>query len=305
MLRHVYYIFAVMLLLSSCGEGETAAPGLYANLRVSGAQFFIGERPSSTDGPTVISVETHNLVIYPGQPSRKLTGQVDESATAISIAIDKDIGYWVVPVGAPDIYTKKLTYDMNMSFSPSLPTGTVPVIVRAVDSLGRFGPPSALNFKAVSLAVTGAMVLSLSWDNSADLDLHVEQPNGVEIWSKNINAYMPPALGETQAADDIVLGYGILDFDSNAQCISDGRHQENVIWRDWPANGQYLVRVDTYSLCGQASAPWHVEAILDGEVIARASGIATEFDTRFEHQAGAGQLALTLNISENNEQGEE
>jgi uncharacterized protein YfaP (DUF2135 family) len=153
-----------------------------------------------------------------------------------------------------------------------------------------------LTYQASSLAAAGAIVVSLSWDADADLDLRVVEPDGIEIWAKNINAHVPPSLGQDQPPDSIVLGYGILDLDSNSSCIIDGRRQENVIWRDPPASGRYLVRVDTFSLCGQPMARWTVEASRDGVVVGRATGVGTDVDTRFSHQAGAGQLALEIDV---------
>ena len=88
----------------------------------------------------------------------------------------------------------------------------------------------------------------------------------------------------------------ILDFDSNAQCVPDGRHAENVVWHDKPPSGHYIVRVDTFSLCGEAGAHWRVEGFLDGVSIGAAEGSSTEYDTRFAHDRGAGVLALELDV---------
>jgi len=105
-----------------------------------------------------------------------------------------------------------------------------------------------------------------------------------------------PPLGQEPPPDAVALGYGLLDFDSNANCVIDGRRQENVIWRDPPAAGRYLVRVDTFSMCGQPAARWTVEATRDGAVVSRATGVGTDADTRFSHQAGAGVLALEIDV---------
>jgi len=45
-----------------------------------------------------------------------------------------------------------------------------------------------------------------------------------------------------------------------------------VIWREPPPKGHYIVRVDTFSLCGVASAPWKLTATLDGVLVGAAQG---------------------------------
>ena len=89
---------------------------------------------------------------------------------------------------------------------------------------------------------------------------------------------------------------GILDVDSNAQCVPDGRHAENVVYKDKPPSGHYTVRVDTFSLCKEVGAHWRVEGFLDGKSIGAAEGSSTEYDTRFSHDRGAGVLALELDV---------
>ena len=82
------------------------------------------------------------------------------------------------------------------------------------------------------------LLVSLRWDTEADLDLHVVIPNGTvrsdddRIWSK---PRRPP--GQMVDAGAYKSG-GILDFDSNANCVIDGRRQENVSWTVAPPSGR-------------------------------------------------------------------
>jgi hypothetical protein len=170
-------------------------------------------------------------------------------------------------------------------------------VTRAVDENGNFGPAFSrtVNVAAVSRP-TGRLVVSLNWTNTADLDLHVVDPNGVEIWKRNINSYEPPAPGSAPEPPGTVHVGGILDIDSNAGCTADGRHAENVVWSDAPPSGRYLVRVDTASLCSEIDARWRVEATLDGTSVGAAEGLSTDNDTRFSHDRGAGLLALTFDV---------
>jgi hypothetical protein len=90
----------------------------------------------------------------------------------------------------------------------------------------------------------------------------------------------------------------VLDLDSNGGCVPDGRRAENVIWREPPPPGHYIVRVDTFSLCGQPSAFWRLAVYRRGTRIATASGTSTEGDERFTHDRGDGLLALELDVGD-------
>ena len=184
------------------------------------------------------------------------------------------------------------TFAVSLSFSADLPAGAYTLVVQAVDDQSRFGPPDTATLTVAAAPVPtgqpggspqtpGALVFTLRWDTEADLDLHVVDPAGDEIYWGDIS---PAGSG------------AILDFDSNAGCVIDGRRQENVIWQATPPPGQYLVRVDTPALCAATYANWVVEARRDGALVASAAGESIENDTEMPHDRGAGVLALTLSV---------
>jgi len=90
---------------------------------------------------------------------------------------------------------------------------------------------------------------------------------------------------------------GRLDFDSNENCILDGRREENVFWPVEPPHGRYIVRVDTFSLCGQPGARFGVTVNRNGQIVAQAEGRSVETDTRGPHGAGAGLTMLELDVN--------
>jgi hypothetical protein len=170
--------------------------------------------------------------------------------------------------------------------------------VHAVDAGGRFGPPNTVVLTALaapsSVSVPpGPLVVSLTWDTEADLDLHVVNPLGEEIYHDKrttLDTFSPGAPGSDAGS------YGYLDIDSNANCAIDGRRQETVTWVGAPPSGQYSVRVDATSLCGQAIAHYSVRALLNGAAIGQASAVAVGFDTWGPHDRGAGVLALSFDV---------
>jgi hypothetical protein len=286
-----------LALLASCEDATTPDQALDAKLRVSGGQFFRGDMPAAEDGPATRTV-TLSPIVQPGSAGRTCSGVIEPAATAVALAIEGDRGYWIVPARIPDVTAQGFpTFAAELSFSRTLKAGSLRFLTRAVDESGRFGAPFV---KPLDVTVAprpeGHLVIALSWDTQTDLDLHVVDPNGVEIWKRNINSYEPPPPGAPPEPPGTPHPGGILDFDSNAQCVPDGRRAENVVYADKPPSGRYVARVDTFSLCGDVSAHWRVEAFLEGVSVGASEGTSTTVDTRFSHDRGAGVLALEIDV---------
>jgi hypothetical protein len=283
-------------LLSSCND-TVPDEGLDASLRVTGAQFYRQVIPADESGPGVKNVSL-GPIVHPGASERSCSGTVDPSALAVALSLDGDPGYWILPASPPDVTAPGFpTFATSVSFSAATASGPRTFLVRGVDANGRFGPAFARPLDVTATPrPAGRLVIALSWDTHADLDLHVVDPTGVEIWKRNINSFEPPPPGAPPEAPGTPHPGGILDFDSNAACVPDGRYAENVVYTGTPPSGHYTARVDTYSLCDVPGAHWRVEGFLDGVSIGAAVGSSTENDTRFSHDRGAGVLALELDV---------
>jgi hypothetical protein len=286
--------------LPACGGVEPDL-GLRAELRVAGAQFLAGNleaMPAAAGGPAVVSVFNSLTAVQPGERDKPLSGTLDPGATAVALGLRGDRGYWIVVAGPPGLDAPDLpTFQAALSFAPSLPLGPLALIARAADAAGRFGVPAGLPLvSAPPPSPSGALVVSLRWDTEADLDLHVVIPGGVEVWARNINSYRAPPPGTAVDAGAWQEG-GILDFDSNAGCIIDGRRQENVVWRSPPPSGAYVVRVDAAALCGAPAARWTVEVARDGTVLATSQGVSLPSDVRFTKGPGSGLQALAFDVA--------
>lgn len=286
----------LVLVLAGC-DGASSDPGLDARMRVAGAQFVEGAPPTDAAGPKVVSVDLSSNQIRAGQIGKPLSAALDPSATAAAIGLEGDRGYWIVPAGLPDVQAPEFpTFHVQLSFAADLAAGDYALDVRAADAMGRTGPPTVLPLSASGLPVpVGDLVITLRWDTEADLDLHVIDPAGVEIYKSNINSYEAPPPGQPLDPTAWQKG-GILDLDSNAQCTIDGRRQENVIWKEAAPAGHYRVLVDTFSLCGEASASWSVEVRKAGKSLAHAEGQSGPVDEQMPHDRGAGVLALDVDV---------
>lgn len=289
-------VLVAIALVTSC-TGTRADAGRDAMIHVEGAQFFREAMPRDESGPKVLSA-TLAARTRAGVVEQACAGDLERAATAIAIGLGGDVGYWILPAGIPLASAPTApTFEAVFGVAPDVPPGRHDVVLRAVDAAGRFGPPAVRPLDVAPLQrPSGRLVISLSWDNQADLDLHVVLPSGVELFKRNRTEYQRPPPSAGPVPPNAPTDGGFLDRDSNAMCVSDGQRAENAVWTEAPPKGRYIVRIDTFSLCGAPSAHWRLEALLDGQRVGAAQGTSTEIDTRFEHNRGAGVLALELDV---------
>lgn len=285
-------MLALAALVVACGDVR-ADEGFDAELHVEGAEFRRESIPAATGGPAVRTV-TVNTVVSAGATGISLTGELDREATAVAIALAGDAGYWILRAEPPTAAAPDApTFTAALSFGANMRPGPRELVVSAASAEGAFGPPSTRVVEVRERALPeGELVVSLAWDNGADLDLHVVLPNGVELFKRNRTSFEPVPGNPQPPPPDA----GYLDFDSNADCVRDGRRAENVVFPSNAPKGRYLVRVDTFSLCGEPAARWRVQALLRGARIAEARGVATEIETRYPHDRGDGVLALEIDV---------
>jgi hypothetical protein len=296
---------ALLLLAVGC-SGANPSSGQTAAMRVQGAQYLAGSIHLETIAsvPAVHSINIQNPDLFPGVTNKSITGTVGPGSTAILIGLLGDVGHWVIPVQDLDTNSPgDLTFSCSAAF-PSMNLvgdgGSLSLVVRATDENGEIGPAYVQPIVMEAIRPQGSLVISLDWDTQADLDLHVVLPSqdgGLnEIWSRKPSG-LP--LGQPGATVDEGKAAGYLDRDSNSQCAIDGNRIENVIFPGEIPGGQYIVRVDAFSLCGEMTARWRVR-IFDQETTnptLQAFGQSSETDTRYPHGQGAGVQALVFDFN--------
>ena len=116
---------------------------------------------------------------------------------------------------------------------------------------------------------TGNIQITAAWNTSSDIDLHVVDPAGEEVY-----------YGHTSSASG-----GRLDHDANAACSVAPPTVENVFWSASPPSGQYHVRLVAYDMCGQPATPVTLSIAVGGRVVGSYSFNFTyqrqEFDLPF------------------------
>ncbi len=268
--------------LNACG-GQTERTGVIAWLRLPTGQFVEGALPAPDGGPSVQQASVSRQDIIPGEGDRSLSAFIAPGATGVLLGLQGDSGYWILPSGPPDVQQPDaLTVSSDLAFSATLPTGDFTLELVAVDASGRPGTPYDIPLHTDDPALPDAgLAFTLTWDTESDLDLHVVDAAGDEIYWGDIS----------DGPDG-----GLLDYDSNESCVIDGLRRERVVWQAGAPPGHYVARVDTPSLCGQADAHWVVTAQLGSSVVRTAEGEAIPQDTRGDHGRGAGVTALELDV---------
>lgn len=103
--------------------------------------------------------------------------------------------------------------------------------------------------KAAGGNVDGVMRISLSWDNTDDLDLHLQGPNREHVYYSSRHG----ASGAT------------LDVDANGL---DGIREdpvENIYWKSLPKDGDYKVVVNNYNKRSASNQGYTLEIEYDGQ----------------------------------------
>lgn len=226
-----------------------AAIPVSSSLTVPGVPFgvyYVRIRAGGAAGPGAPSNE---VVVTVGGCAGPPQGLVVSAQSAGTIALA-----WTPPVaGGPTSYviaggsapglSNLATFDTgnaNTGFVASgIPAGSYYVRVHSRSSCGLSAASNEVLVFAVG--VSGDVQISVSWDAPSDVDLHVVEPSGEELY-----------YGHSSSATG-----GQLDVDSNAGCAIDGRQIENIRWPSAPG-GSYTVRVDYWDSCGVGSTNYLV-----------------------------------------------
>ena len=171
--------------------------------------------------------------------------QVDAGAdfNTVIVAMAGADGYYVLALPAGTS-----TADLILGLSPDLPTGTQRLQYAVGDgtTIGAYSEQALRLFRVG----TGDVQVSISWTGASDVDLHVFDPSGEEVYWANRTA----ASG------------GELDLDSNPGCQIDNTNNENIVWATGTApTGDYRVVVDYWSDCGVPRSDYVVTVALTGQ----------------------------------------
>jgi len=184
--------------------------------------FYILPPPDFNGSSTVI---TGGSGLYSGS----VTGG---SLTRIDVSFMELSGFYEVPLSGTD-------FTFTVSFAQDL---TLTMVTMVLIPYGLDGAVGQCFYFPVNIVQVGGgdLQVSLVFDMPDDLDIHLVEPSGTEIY---YGATVSPS-GGTQ------------DLDSNPACFQDYVNNENITYTGvTPPTGSYTVRVDYWEDCAPGSGP--------------------------------------------------
>ncbi|MBI5529344.1 MAG: hypothetical protein HY897_23715 [Deltaproteobacteria bacterium] len=202
-----------------------------------GATFWDCAPPRATESrPAFAQYEGTTNVVTGGSTKLDLAweGLEQIQGRSLVVSVKGERGYFIVPAPGND---QPLTAEIFVS--PEIESGTRNLLFAVDDGTGTPDEPVPGKYLSVPLKIihvgTGDIQISLNWDRPNDVDLHVIEPSGEEIFYAH----------RTSSAG------GQLDLDSNPDCSLDHWNNENIFWPAGGApSGVYVVNVVMYANCG-------------------------------------------------------
>ncbi len=252
----------LVLSLTSCDklfnkQNEEEGTTVQAFFTVQNGTYHEGNLPapsgSDENQPQIQNVEGNNQVV-PGGSNILSVESTDPQGdlAALLIGILNYPGYFSVTWGEGNTITVTLTLESE------LPRDTFTIVVAVQDEAGHVSDWVQITVVTVQVA-QGELQVTLTWDQPNDLDLHLVQPDGEEIY-----------YGHMESDEG-----GYLDLDSNAGCNIDGVNNEHITYPDTAVilAGEYIVRVDYWSSCEVTELThYSVTARRGGNLISVTSG---------------------------------
>jgi len=246
-----------------------------------------GTPPAANGGPTITATSSGTVIpngtdftqiqsgsqfqtVYVSVPNTSGIAPADVGSARVG-ALDAATGYFQLRLPAPVTNALLLTNLANVS------TGSRFTLAYAVANAAGLVGPTVTSTKAVS-GQSGGVQVGLTWDTASDVDLHVVDPQGSEVYWGNAT----------------VASGGALDVDSNAGCAIDNKNNENVRWTGAAPNGTYTVRVDYWSACNVTGTTTFALVVNNGGSISRFSGTFSG-NQADQGTAGAGRQITTFN----------
>jgi hypothetical protein len=200
-----------------------------------------GQRPVDGGGPT-ITVQGVPTAINGG--SLRATVSSPTAFTRVIVSLMYFDGYYQLDLPAP-----VTSIDIVLNMSPNAPQAAMGFVYGAGAQGGPLGPPLTQNINLLRVG-SGDVQVSVAWDAPTDVDLHVTDPSGEEVYF----AHKTSASG------------GTLDLDSNAACTIDNVNNENIVWPVGSApSGNYTVELVYWSACTQPQSNYTVTVVIAGQ----------------------------------------
>ncbi len=210
-----------------------------------------GPRPQAVGGPAVM-VDATPTAVNGGSFQIEVRASVPFSRLVISV---KGLGNYYELIFPAPVTTVDLVASVHRQASPSTST----FLFGGADAGGALGAAASGTVRIIRVG-TGDVQVSVWWDAPSDVDLHVIDPSGEEVFFAN-----------TQSASG-----GTLDLDSNPACNLDNINNENIVWPTGGApTGSYTVNLVYFADCGVPESNYIVTVQVVGKAPKLFSGVFT------------------------------
>lgn len=247
-------LVAATMLFVGCGK--TVTPTINNYFGVENGTLIAQDMPNSNMDEIPTTYMNGNVI--PGGSSY-VTVTTANPASKILVAMDGEDGYYeVVPR-----YSTNNQYNVVIMVNQTIvlpeDEDSFVILVAYIDENGNVSGTWSSEVHLLAVG-TGALQVSLSFDQDKDVDLHLFEPNGEHIYYGN-------SMSENG---------GELDLDSNAGCGIDGINNENITYDEdaYVEPGQYTVYVDMWSNCSPQEYPtnWVLSVFYGGALLGTRTG---------------------------------
>ena len=270
MMKKTLYLFVFLVLLFSCKK-EAAVIDSDLQLDPAPAQpeetifeylnnyngtfingWFPEEHINTSACPEITFVEGNSYVIPGGSNKLKINFQdADHNVCNIYYGIVNTYGYYKVPV-----QSQNNSCDLIVILSQLVKENNFIIKISLEDLNGNISCPYYLPVE-LKEAHPGKLQISLSFDQHNDLDLHVIEPSGFEIYWH----------------DTLSPNGGKLDLDANSNCVYDSVNNENIYYTENIPLGCFKVGVIKYMQCiPGVNTNFTVTALYEGELVSLLNG---------------------------------
>jgi hypothetical protein len=235
----------------AASEGEPAAdPPASEFVDVVGADFAPGPAPAVAEAnllPRIIAVSAPSGTTNGGRLVLRVTLEQPTSSPLFVVSVSGDTGYHNVQGVLVDAAGG---YEMELQVGAEVQAGPLVVSVALTDGQGQVGEYHDVTVTVIQSGV-GDVKVTLSFEPTHDLDLHVFEPGGVEISYRR----------KTSASG------GRLDLDSGSNCTPSSSNAENIFWPAGAAPvGEYRVTVQNFEECIRGGIDFSVHVENGGRV---------------------------------------
>jgi hypothetical protein len=256
------------LIFVSCKKDDEVTPTINKYFSVENASLIKKAMPEATVDDEIEVVM--NSKVIPGGSSI-VSLYTERIAKKILVGMKDQAGYYEILPSARGEYSFLMMINQDIDLGEDARGFTVLVAVEDEN-----GDISKIWETSVELLVvgTGALQVSLSFDNAKDVDLHLIEPEYNDEYGD------PVSFSDRHIYYSNKVAYysgGELDLDSNPGCSIDNINNENITYssdNSFIAPGTYKVYVDLFENCDYEIATNYVVTVFyGGALIASKSGV--------------------------------